>query len=201
MPWCKLQFVIFRYSAFYRMATLPDNVALIIISSCFPIFPSWKLEKLHPYPGKICHSKCIYINSTEGLLGWRRHVNIFFYCSCSSPHSQRRTLKITNCFFKDSNKISDALWLNMWLYCMLNIVCPLPPTGLCNDALSVGEQPPASILPELTRCLAEHGRRPFRNQLLSLTQPHLSPESKETRSGRRKRRRRRREEKNKESGE
>lgn len=36
----------------------------------------------------------------------------------------------------------------------------LCPAGLCNDAVSVGEQPFARALPELSGRLAEHGRWP-----------------------------------------
>lgn len=45
--------------------------------------------------------------------------------------------------------------------------------GLCNDAVSLGEQPFARALPELPGRLAEHGRWTVRDEQLSPAQPHL----------------------------
>lgn len=67
----------------------------------------------------------------------------------------------------ETHKMVSDQWL------LILFVISLSPPGLCNDAVSVGEQPFARVLPELTGCLAEHGRRPVRDEQLSPTQPHL----------------------------
>lgn len=48
--------------------------------------------------------------------------------------------------------------------------------GLCNDAVSLREQPFARALPELSGRLAEHGRWTVWDGQLSPTQPHLGHE-------------------------
>lgn len=62
-------------------------------------------------------------------------------------------------------------------------------TGLCNDAVSLWEQPFARALPELSGRLAEHGRWTVWDEQLSPTQPHLS--ERERKGGRKSRRRNR----------
>lgn len=48
--------------------------------------------------------------------------------------------------------------------------------GLCNDAVSLREQPFARALPELSGRLAELGRWTVRDEQLSPAQPHLGKE-------------------------
>lgn len=78
----------------------------------------------------------------------------------------------------------DNRW---WFFWALRLNCPpfLHP-GLCNDALSVWEHQSAFILPELLGCLAQHGRRAVRDELLSPPQQHLRTPTRQTRDGGRK---------------